>query len=194
MKSTDSAPEAVCVCCPGCGCGSGDAEAVTETRDFELADDRGAFSVVKCRGCGLSYTSLRPRFDVLAQRHHPSNYLCYGRQGSAGQAALDRMRRAKQAAVRADLLARLLGMDRKKRVLEVGCATGEFLEVCRDRHGYEVEGIEPDAQLAERLCKKGIEVQASSLERQCSRNAATMRSACSMFLNISGIPTLHSVG
>lgn len=43
------------------------------------------------------------------------------------------------------------------RVLDVGCATGEFLNACRAR-GFEAVGVEPDPRHAERARREGHEV------------------------------------
>lgn len=45
-----------------------------------------------------------------------------------------------------------------RRVLDVGCATGEFLNACRDR-GLEAVGVEPDPRLAARARRAGHRVE-----------------------------------
>ncbi len=44
-----------------------------------------------------------------------------------------------------------------RRIVDVGCSTGEFLDVCRDR-GVEAVGVEPDARVAAVARRKGHDV------------------------------------
>ena len=49
-------------------------------------------------------------------------------------------------------------------LLEVGCATGEFIKTCRRRFGWEVAGIEPNRRLSDALNREGYPVVPSTLE------------------------------
>lgn len=50
-----------------------------------------------------------------------------------------------------------------RRFLDVGCATGDFLDVCRE-HGLEAEGVEPDRRLAAIARSKGHQVEGALFE------------------------------
>lgn len=143
-------------------CGSWDAARVMTTPDYELHVD-APFEVSSCRRCGHVYTSLRPDRATLFTRFYPGDYLCYG--GMRGVAGLiDRKRREGQAAERAALVGEFVGRQGCVRLLEVGCATGEFLKACRRRFGWEVEGVEPNRHLSDALSREGYPVVASPLE------------------------------
>jgi SAM-dependent methyltransferase len=139
-------------------CGSWDAESVIQTPDYELHID-GPFEISVCRSCAHIYTSLRPDYDTLFSKFYPDDYLCYG-----GAGLMDRTRMAGQAAQRAKMIKRIfIGQD-LVRLLEVGCATGEFLKTCRRRFGWEVAGIEPNRRLSDALNCEGYPVVPSTLE------------------------------
>ncbi len=143
-------------------CGGWDAARVVTTPDYELHID-APFEVSSCRGCGHTYTSLRPDRTTLFTRFYPGDYLCYG--GMSGVAGLiDRMRRDGQAAERAAMVGGYVAQRGRVRLLEVGCATGEFLKACRRRFGWEVAGVEPNRQLSDALIREGFPVVPSTLE------------------------------
>ena len=96
----------------------------------------GAFSMVRCRTCGLVYLNPRPTADSLL-----SLYVDYhGRHGQDG-AAWDRLMNQvfREAA---DLLCAAARDPGQKRLLDVGCGFGGFVATMR-RRGWDVEGLDP---------------------------------------------------
>jgi SAM-dependent methyltransferase len=143
-------------------CGGWDAESVMQTPDYELHID-APFEVSSCRTCGHIYTSARPPYNTLFSTFYPDDYLCYGgKRGVAG--LLDRKRNEAQAAQRAELVKKFVGTQTRVNLLDVGCATGEFLKTCRRRFGWEVAGIEPNRHLSDALSREGYPVVPSTLE------------------------------
>jgi SAM-dependent methyltransferase len=143
-------------------CGGWEAESVVQTPDYELHIE-APFEISQCRACGHIYTSLRPDYATLLSTFYPADYLCYG--GARGIAGLiDSKRREVQAAERAEMVRRLVGRRRPVKLLEVGCATGEFIKACRRRFGWEVAGIEPNRELSDALRSGGYSVVPSTLE------------------------------
>ena len=143
-------------------CGGWDAESVIQTPDYELHID-APFEISLCRNCGHIYTSVRPDYNTLFSKFYPDDYLCYG--GKSGVAGLmDRIRMEGQAAQRAEMIKKFVGQKSLVKLLEVGCATGEFIKTCRQRFGWEVAGIEPNRQLSDALNREGYHVVPSKLE------------------------------
>ncbi len=143
-------------------CGGWDADCVIQTPDYELHIDV-PFEVSLCRNCGHIYTSVRPDCNTLFSTFYPDSYLCYG--GQSGVAGLmDRKRMEGQAAQRAEMVKKFVGQPGPVKLLEVGCATGEFIKTCRRRFGWEVAGIEPNRPLSDALSREGYPVISSTLE------------------------------
>lgn len=104
----------------------------------------GEFRLVHCQVCGVRY--LNPRPDVVELAHYyPADYEPYRREALSDGPW---WRRA----------ARLYGLDKRcravtafvsgGRLLDVGCASGDFLARMHRYGGWEVVGIEPDARAA----------------------------------------------
>jgi SAM-dependent methyltransferase len=143
-------------------CGGWDADRVIQSPDYELHID-ASFEISLCRNCGHIYTSVRPDYNTLFSKFYPDDYLCYG--GKSGVTGLiDRKRMEVQAAQRAEMVKAFVGEQRLVKLLEVGCATGEFIKTCRRRFGWEVTGIEPNRQLSDVLNREGYPVVSSMLE------------------------------
>jgi len=117
-------------------CGSDNASLVHTLRDIRLGLP-GEFTLVRCDKCGLRYLNPRPDWKELAA-YYPAEYQPY--IAVAGQRApwID--------------WAEWFGLDRRCRaitrrrpegqLLDVGCATGRFLDEMH-RHGrWEVYGVE----------------------------------------------------
>lgn len=150
----------VCVNCARCG--GWEAERVIQTPDYELHID-APFEISLCRTCGHTYTSVRPDRDTLFSKFYPDDYICYGgKRGVAG--LMDRIRMERQAAQRAKMVAKCIGQPYPVTLLEVGCATGEFIKTCRRRFGWEVAGIEPNRKLSDALNREGYPLVPSPLE------------------------------
>jgi len=143
-------------------CGGWDADRVVRTPDYELNLD-AIFEVSSCRGCGHIYTSVRPERGTLFSRFYPDDYICYGGQkGVAG--FMDRRRMDGQALQRAAMIGEYVAGQGPVKLLEIGCATGEFLKTCRRKFGWDVEGIEPNRRLCDALKREGYPVVPSTLE------------------------------
>jgi len=132
-------------------CGADDAAEV-----YGAGPDRGP--VVRCRSCGLVYQNPRNEMPLdWGSEYTESEEAFY-------QAQYLHERGAKQrtAAELFDVLERF-APDRG-RLLEVGCATGFFLETARDR-GWEVAGIEPHTSVAQwSIDNLGLDVHIGSLD------------------------------
>ncbi len=101
--------------------------------------ERNRLSVVRCPQCGHRYVWPPPSPEMLADIYDRNYY--EGSQGSIGfrdYAALAPARRR----MFARHLDRIERVSARGRVLDVGCATGDFLAVARAR-GWEPLGVDP---------------------------------------------------
>ncbi|MFN2251095.1 MAG: class I SAM-dependent methyltransferase [Anaerolineae bacterium] len=113
----------------------------------------GDFAYATCQDCGLDYLRLRPAQEAMAL-YYPADYI---RRGS-GPAALRRLFRRLDLAPRVALTRSQPG----QRVLDVGCATGEYLVRMREA-GWTVAGVEPTGWSADAAAARGLPVWRSTL-------------------------------
>lgn len=122
-------------------CGSTGAPVVLEAPDATPAGGRGLwFAVVRCDGCGLSYTNPRPNPATIG-RFYPPDYRPHRRPRKMGEPRAAR-----------PLLSRLLGRPCNERrgtlpwhgrgrLLDFGCGGGGFLKRMADQ-GWQVIGLD----------------------------------------------------
>lgn len=118
------------VCCDLCG--ADNSVLVLERIDRFSGS---TFCYVSCRECGLIYVNPRPDMAEILT-YYPSDYESY--QPLKAKRGIERWikRRAWK------ILARLVSKYQASgRLLDIGCATGEFLKEMKDR-GFEVQGVE----------------------------------------------------
>lgn len=100
----------------------------------------GEFSVVQCLDCGLAYLNPRPKKEKIAE-FYPEEYSPFTEKKSKI------FRWIKKMLAQRDIR-KLKKMTEKKydkrnlRILEIGCATGEYLCHLRNDGGCEVTGVE----------------------------------------------------
>lgn len=121
----------------------------------------GPFHIVRCGECRLLY--LNPRPDALELSHYyPTDYEAYQR-GSVENGPWWRR------------WARLYGLDKRcravtrfvssGRLLDVGCATGDFLMRMRHHGPWELMGLEPDVQAGTLARQRyGLEIHTQHLD------------------------------
>lgn len=121
-------------------CGADDAEPELVLRDLMIETATETFRLVRCRRCGLRYLNPRPTAAALDSLY-PDSYAPFARHGVAAWV------KAWQTHRQIDQLWRLLAPP--TRVLDLGCATGELLQMIRERGNPNVLGVEPSPFAAE---------------------------------------------
>ena len=144
--------------CPN-GCGVGD-QLVLLGRD-RIHGALGEFQIVRCSSCGLERTNPRPTPETIGE-YYPDDYAPYQSTSALGS-------EKKQFRLKS-LLRGILGFEVRQlppltpgRMLEVGCASGFYMDQMR-RIGWKVDGIEFSESAASVARAKGFKVQTSSLE------------------------------
>jgi SAM-dependent methyltransferase len=147
--------------CP-LGCARQDAF-VLEGQD-RLHGIPGLFRIVRCTGCGLLRTNPRPTPESIAA-YYPEDYGPYHKPSSGKRPPRPAWKRLLKAA---------LGFKDRQvpdmipgHLLEVGCASGDYLEEMRER-GWQVQGIEFSDKAAEAGRAKGLPIQTASVETAAS--------------------------
>jgi SAM-dependent methyltransferase len=134
-----------------------------EQMDYLTLNDRfsgEAFKLVACKQCGLLFLNPQPNEDEIAQ-YYPQDYEPYVKPGTHGADDLP-------ADVRLALSIYLDFVEkyapRRGRLLDVGCATGNFLAAAQTR-GWEVTGVE-FVEVAAKVAieQYGLDVKIGALE------------------------------
>jgi SAM-dependent methyltransferase len=124
-------------------CGSSDATNMVILKDIRL-NLAGIWNLVRCNQCGLFYLNPSPTWDELISHYSPS-YHCFT------SAIEDNPSKFTRWAQQVGLSRRCRSVIRHKRsghLLDVGCATGNFLNEMRRYKDWQVTGLEPVASAA----------------------------------------------
>lgn len=106
---------------------------------------QGDFQLVRCRYCGLVYQNPRPAQNSINEIY-PDNYDQFIKSSTEESSIINRIDRGY------GLKKRIKSITRYKkpgRLLDIGCATGDFLEMMRDIAGWDVYGIEPSSHASD---------------------------------------------
>jgi SAM-dependent methyltransferase len=130
-------------------CGASEADPVLQWQD--RVEGR-LHNYVRCRQCGVIRLDPRPSLEEAA-RNYPPTYEAFG---DPRENWLFRLGRRRNWTRRIHALHRYLAVVPGD-ALDIGCATGEFLEVLQEQ-GWHVTGVEPNSVAAERACRRlGVE-------------------------------------
>jgi SAM-dependent methyltransferase len=128
---------------PACElCGSEDKRPVAARTDLFLGGDT-LFSMVECLQCGVVYQHPRPT-QAEMDRFYPSDYQQYTPSVQA-ESWIRRIDRRYGLRKRCKVITRHV---KHGRLLDVGCATGDFLSEMKRQTGWSVAGIEPSYHAA----------------------------------------------
>ncbi len=128
--------------CPLCG-----------NDDLQLLSEENEFSLLKCLKCSLVFKSLE---ESLAEH--------IGNMPDRLYNDVRIRRRDKSNIQRAGYRLNTLSRYKKQgKLLEIGCATGEFLEAAR-QWGFDVSGLDASQVYAEYALRKGLNVRCGRLE------------------------------
>jgi SAM-dependent methyltransferase len=105
----------------------------------------GEFRLIGCDSCGLVYLSPRPFLEDIGQ-YYPSGYAPFIMQRVGDMPLLLRLSVRYGLHKRCRLVRRYRAQGR---LLDVGCATGQFLAEMTTYPGWEVTGVEPNDSAAE---------------------------------------------
>lgn len=122
--------------CPSCGHQNYVTHLVL--KDYFLSKED--FSIIKCIECGLLSTYPQPLPSDIGKYYKSSHYISHATDNKGLEAAIYNYIRKKTLASKLDLIRNHASGNR---LLDIGCATGVFLDYCQ-RHSFFVEGIEPD--------------------------------------------------
>lgn len=130
--------------CPCCA-------SIETTPLFEVAGQ----AYIRCSACGSARLDPLPRLDPTA--HYGPEYFTGGSRGGYVDYDADADLHLRNAAARLDRLVKHLPVKERRRLVDVGCASGYLLDEAR-RRGWEVKGVEVSGFARERAHARGHEV------------------------------------
>ncbi len=146
-------------------CGSHEAKVLhAHLPDMLLQQNGTTATLVQCCRCGLIYQNPRPTREEI-KHHYPDRYDAYHYGDEQGTAR--RHGRLTRQAVEYGIAKRCRYVTRHKQegtLLDVGCATGLFLQGMRKRGSWEVYGVEPSEYAAASARQSGLQVITGTLD------------------------------
>jgi 2-polyprenyl-3-methyl-5-hydroxy-6-metoxy-1,4-benzoquinol methylase len=115
------------------------------------------FKIVECKNCNFKFTNPRPIENEIGEYYKSETYISHTNTNKGLIAKLYQLVRKQTLSGKLKLLNKL--KVSKGSVLDVGCGTGMFLEVCKN-NGWKIQGIEPDEdarKIAVELLERNIE-------------------------------------
>ena len=138
-------------------CNHQQAERFLELKDLRL-DLPGTWQLVRCENCGLLFIDPQPGWEELSA-HYPKEYHAYLHKDSRILTFL----RGFGLRNRVKTVLRKTN-NQKGKLLDVGCATGDFLEAFKTASGWDVTGLEIVSEAAVVARAKGLTIIEKDLE------------------------------
>lgn len=139
-----------------CGlCGADDPEPLRWLDDLRYGTLPSPVQLVTCRRCGFRYLTPQPR-PGTETRFYPSGYDPHRRRGITAW--------ARRFALRLEIRRLWPYLAPPRRILEIGCATGELLQLIRETGNPRVLGLEPDAEAVQLARARGLDVIEGTLD------------------------------
>ncbi|MEA5457751.1 class I SAM-dependent methyltransferase [Arcicella sp. LKC2W] len=128
-----------------------------KVQDFTVSQEK--FSIQECKNCGFKFTNPRPDLTQIGDYYKAESYISHTNTSKGLIAKLYHSVRKYTLKGKLSLINSLI--PKKGKLLDVGCGTGMFLNVCQE-DGWKVNGIEPDngaRQIAEEINKATIKTE-----------------------------------
>lgn len=137
-------------------CGSAQQEHLYEMHDWSFIQREITVHFVLCKGCGLVYQNPRPTVDEIGA-YYPDDYDCYTVE-KRENFHKNWIARAGFAYGMRRRTAQVTRFKSGGSLLDIGCATGNFLSAIANRPGWDVEGVEISSFASEIARGKGLPV------------------------------------
>ncbi len=135
-------------------CNSTDFDQFLTCTDYTVSHKE--FSIDQCRSCGFRFTNPRPSANELGSYYKAEEYISHSDSKKGLVNRLYHLVRRYTLIKKLQLIVRLAGVklsaSKQKQLLDIGCGTGAFLDICK-RAGFTCKGIEPDGDAREHSIK-----------------------------------------
>ncbi len=138
-------------------CGSENHKKFISAEDHNVSHDQ--FTIVQCSDCNFKFTTPIPTLETIGLYYKSENYISHSdtKKGVINKiyhVVRNRAIKQKEALAKKH--------SRGKSILDIGCATGDFLGYCKQQ-GWNTTGLEPDED-ARKIAKSKNDVDALPLE------------------------------
>lgn len=120
--------------------------------DFTVSHE--SFAIMQCENCQFLLTSPRPNITDITKYYESDDYVSHTSKGNSLTNLIYKIARYFTLRLKAKLIA---DHTNKKRILDYGCGTGDFLNHLKER-GWETTGIEPSTKARSISESKNIKV------------------------------------
>ena len=135
-------------------------------KDYTVS--RETFSIVSCRACNFKFTNPRPSQELMGSYYKSENYISHSNTKKGF------INSAYQLIRKYTLLKKLQLISKYYKtgsILDIGCGTGDFLDICK-RSNWKTVGIEPDDQVRKVASKRfNLEVHPEEKLKQLPDNS-----------------------
>ena len=140
--------------CPVCG--ENKFEDFLTCQDYTVTQEQ--FTIVKCTNCGFKFTNPRPDEAHIGRYYQSEDYISHSNTKKGVINRTYHVVRNRALKSKLKLVDELVAKQPKK-LLDVGCGTGFFLNTCKTA-GWEVMATEPDPKTREFAAQQvGIDIQ-----------------------------------
>jgi len=134
--------------CPACS--SKSFKFIQKCKDFLVSFEE--FNIVECHHCQLLFTNPRPDIHEISKYYDSSDYISHSNSSSGlFNRAYQNIRN--YSIGKKIKLIEGLNESRPKKLLDIGCGTGEFLAACKTA-GWECNGVEPNEAVRKKVIEK----------------------------------------
>lgn len=109
-----------------------------KSTDFFLTQEK--FTIVKCESCGFLFVNPRPDANKIGSYYKSTNYISHSNTRKGAFNKLYHFIRKRNHKSKLNIIQKYV---KPGSVLDIGCATGEFLAYCQ-KNGWKTTGVEPD--------------------------------------------------
>jgi 2-polyprenyl-3-methyl-5-hydroxy-6-metoxy-1,4-benzoquinol methylase len=133
-------------------CGSDSFEPFLVCKDYTVSQQN--FNIVSCKSCGFKFTNPRPENSVIGDYYKAEEYVSHS---NTTKGVVNKLYHSVRNYTLKQKLKLISSYVSRGTMLDYGCGTGMFLNVCKN-DGWETYGMEPDDNARKMSIEKGLDV------------------------------------
>lgn len=133
-------------------CGSSQFEPFLVCKDYTVSQVN--FNIVSCKSCGFKFTNPRPENSVIGDYYKAEEYVSHS---NTTKGVVNKLYHSVRNYTLKQKLKLISSYVSRGTMLDYGCGTGMFLNVCKN-DGWETYGMEPDDNARKMSIEKGLDV------------------------------------